>query len=103
MSVNRRSFVIKSGLSVAGVGALGAVALSSVGTSVAQTSSYATGTDFETLSKPVAVDAPKGKVEVIEFFGYFCPHCNSFEPELEQWLQKLPNSQKQNLKINLTK
>lgn len=90
MSVNRRSFVIKSGLSVAGVGALGAVALSSVGTSVAQTSSYATGTDFETLSKPAAVDAPKGKVEVIEFFGYFCPHCNAFEPELEQWLQKLP-------------
>lgn len=90
MSVNRRSFVVKGGLSVVGISALGAATLTGVSNSIAQTGSYASGTDYETLSKPVAVDAPKGKVEVIEFFGYFCPHCNSFEPELEKWLQKLP-------------
>lgn len=90
MSVNRRNMMVKGGLSAVGVGVFGGLALSSMSASQAQTSSYASGTDYETLSKQVAVDAPKGKVEVIEFFGYFCPHCNAFEPELEQWLQKLP-------------
>ena len=31
-----------------------------------------------------------GKIEVIEFFGYWCPHCNAFEPTLEAWAKKLP-------------
>lgn len=48
------------------------------------------GKDYLELKTPVAVDVPKGKVEVIEFFGYFCPHCNAFEPILEQWLKKIP-------------
>ena len=48
------------------------------------------GKDYLSLTKPVPTEAPKGKVEVIEFFGYFCPHCNAFEPQLEQWLKKLP-------------
>jgi thiol:disulfide interchange protein DsbA len=48
------------------------------------------GKDYLEISAKVAVDVPKGKVEVIEFFGYFCPHCNAFEPLLEQWLKKLP-------------
>ena len=33
-----------------------------------------------------------GKVEVVEFFGYWCPHCNAFEPELETWLKRLPSN-----------
>ena len=32
----------------------------------------------------------RGKIEVIEFFWYECPHCNAFEPSLEAWSQKLP-------------
>jgi protein dithiol oxidoreductase (disulfide-forming) len=31
-----------------------------------------------------------GKVEVVEVFGYTCPHCAHFEPKLEQWLAKQP-------------
>jgi len=31
-----------------------------------------------------------GKVEVLEFFWYNCPHCNDFEPHLEQWLSRKP-------------
>lgn len=31
-----------------------------------------------------------GKIEVIEFFWYGCPHCYSLEPLLETWLNKLP-------------
>ncbi len=48
------------------------------------------GTDFLALPKPVPVEAPKGKVEVIEFFWYNCPHCNAFEPALEAWVKRLP-------------
>jgi thiol:disulfide interchange protein DsbA len=32
------------------------------------------------------------KIEIIEFFGYFCPYCNFFEPFLEEWLSKQNNS-----------
>jgi protein dithiol oxidoreductase (disulfide-forming) len=48
------------------------------------------GTEYLTLDKRVNVDAAPGKVEVIEFFWYSCPHCNAFEPKLHAWLQKLP-------------
>jgi protein dithiol oxidoreductase (disulfide-forming) len=47
------------------------------------------GKDFTRLAQPVQVAVP-GKVEVIEFFGYWCPHCNAFEPTLDAWVHKLP-------------
>ena len=31
-----------------------------------------------------------GKVEVVEVFGYPCPHCAHFEPKLEQWAAGQP-------------
>ncbi|KAB7767875.1 thiol:disulfide interchange protein DsbA/DsbL [Xanthomonas maliensis] len=31
-----------------------------------------------------------GKVEVVEVFGYSCPHCAHFEPVLEEWAAKQP-------------
>ena len=38
---------------------------------------------------PQKLDAPAGKqVEVIEFFAYYCPHCNVFEPLLADWVKK---------------
>jgi protein dithiol oxidoreductase (disulfide-forming) len=46
------------------------------------------GVDFMQLGKPAAVSAPKGKIEVVEFFWYKCPHCNRFEPELEAWIKR---------------
>jgi thiol:disulfide interchange protein DsbA len=48
------------------------------------------GSDYLVLDPRAAVDAPKGKIEVVEFFWYSCPHCNAFEPELAAWLKKLP-------------
>jgi thiol:disulfide interchange protein DsbA len=56
----------------------------------AQTLGPKAGTDYAVLDKRVPVDAPAGKVEVIEFFWYNCPHCNAFEPTLEAWIKKLP-------------
>ena len=47
------------------------------------------GTDYQTLQPAMPVLVP-GKPEVIEFFGYWCPHCNAFEADLEPWLKTLP-------------
>ena len=55
----------------------------------AQGGAPAEGRDFVRLGTPVAVPAG-GKIDVIEFFSYGCPHCYSFEPMLEQWVKKLP-------------
>ena len=48
------------------------------------------GKEYLKLQEPVNVDVPAGKVEVIEFFWYSCPHCNAFEPHLEAWAKRLP-------------
>ncbi|KQP12212.1 thiol:disulfide interchange protein DsbA/DsbL [Pseudorhodoferax sp. Leaf267] len=48
------------------------------------------GTDYLVLDKPAAVESAPGKIEVVEFFWYACPHCNAFEPRLEDWVKKLP-------------
>ena len=48
------------------------------------------GTDYLVLDPRAAVEAPEGKIEVVEFFWYNCPHCNAFEPSLEDWIKKLP-------------
>jgi thiol:disulfide interchange protein DsbA len=48
------------------------------------------GTHFTRLSQPVPVTVPAGKVEVLEFFSYACPHCYAFEPTLEAWVKRLP-------------
>ncbi|MCR6478648.1 thiol:disulfide interchange protein DsbA/DsbL [Variovorax sp. ZS18.2.2] len=48
------------------------------------------GSQYLVLDKRVPVDAPAGKVEVVEFFSYNCPHCNDFEPSLEAWAKTAP-------------
>jgi thiol:disulfide interchange protein DsbA len=48
------------------------------------------GTDYLPLEPRAPVEAPAGKIEVVEFFWYNCPHCNAFEPQLENWLKTLP-------------
>ena len=47
------------------------------------------GADFLALDKRAPVENA-GKIEVVEFFWYKCPHCNAFEPALENWIKKLP-------------
>lgn len=46
---------------------------------------------FKTVNPPQPVEVDKGKLEVIEFFWYGCPHCYAVEPSLEAWLKKLPS------------
>lgn len=48
------------------------------------------GVHYVKLSQPAPVSAPTGKIEVVEFFWYGCPHCNALEPALEAWIKRLP-------------
>ncbi len=47
------------------------------------------GKDFVTLKTPVPVESG-GKIEVLEFFQYSCPHCATYDPYLQAWRKKLP-------------
>jgi thiol:disulfide interchange protein DsbA len=47
------------------------------------------GVDYFELKDRQPTDSP-GKVEVLEFFWYGCPHCYTLEPAIEQWAGKLP-------------
>jgi protein dithiol oxidoreductase (disulfide-forming) len=45
--------------------------------------------DVVKLNPPQPVEND-GKIEVLEFFAYGCPHCAALEPKLEAWAKKLP-------------
>jgi thiol:disulfide interchange protein DsbA len=45
------------------------------------------GQTYAPLNTPVTA-AVSGKVEVLEFFSYGCPHCNDFSEPLERWARK---------------
>jgi thiol:disulfide interchange protein DsbA len=47
------------------------------------------GKQYTRLQMPQPTE-PSGKVEVIEFFWYGCPHCADFDPMLKSWVKKLP-------------
>ncbi len=51
---------------------------------------FRSGKDYLTLDRPVPTDTGPGKVELIEFFWYSCPHCNAFEPAFAQWVKNAP-------------
>ncbi len=56
----------------------------------AQAALFKSGKDFLTLDRAVATEVGAGKVELIEFFWYSCPHCNAFEPSFAQWAKNAP-------------
>jgi thiol:disulfide interchange protein DsbA len=84
--MNRREFSCQT-LGAFGLG-LGAAALP--GLSLAQGGGPIEGTHYVKLSQAAPTAAPAGKVEVVEFFWYGCPHCFHFEPNLAAWVAKLP-------------
>jgi thiol:disulfide interchange protein DsbA len=47
------------------------------------------GRNYNVLNPALPVDAP-GKIEVLEFFWYGCPHCYNLQPYIEKWLKALP-------------
>jgi protein dithiol oxidoreductase (disulfide-forming) len=42
------------------------------------------GEDWRAITPPQPGDVP-GKIEVLEFFSYGCPHCGSLNPLVKQW------------------
>jgi protein dithiol oxidoreductase (disulfide-forming) len=82
--MDRREFSARA------AGALAAAGMALPRLAFAQGKKPDDGVEYMTLDKRVPVDAPAGKIEVIEFFWYSCPHCNHFEPQLEAWIKKLP-------------
>ena len=85
--MQRREFSL-SAATVAAATLGGTMALSTA--AQAQAKAFQEGTDYLLLDKIAGTEAPAGKIEVVEFFWYSCPHCNRFEPQLEEWIKKLP-------------
>ena len=56
----------------------------------AQSRGTGEGHEFVAVRPPAPTDASPGRIEVIEFFWYGCPHCASFEPLLKEWVPRLP-------------
>jgi thiol:disulfide interchange protein DsbA len=48
------------------------------------------GAEYRRLGRAAISEVPPGKIEVVEFFWYSCPHCNNFEPQLEAWAKAAP-------------
>ncbi|HEY5717502.1 MAG TPA: thiol:disulfide interchange protein DsbA/DsbL, partial [Motiliproteus sp.] len=53
----------------------------------AHAAEFKEGVHYTQLPQPVRTADPS-KVEVVEMFGYWCPHCNSFERYLGPWKRK---------------
>lgn len=91
LSPRRRSRFVRAALQSA----------TAVVVSLAAAASFAQGAPRENVDffvvKPVQpTSAPLGKVEAIEFFGYWCPHCNEFEPTMSEW------SKRNDAKVSMT-
>ncbi len=83
--MKRRDFSQACGSALAG-SALGLPAAQAM----AQAKKPEAGADYLVLDKRAPVEAPAGKIEVVEFFWYSCPHCNVFEPTLDAWIKRAP-------------
>jgi thiol:disulfide interchange protein DsbA len=68
---------------------LGLVTLAFLGLSTAGQASVVAGHDYAVLGVQQRQDV-KGKIEVIEFFSWGCPHCYEFYPLLTRWLATMP-------------
>lgn len=73
---------------VIGLFTVAALVLSSAALSQPDAPQYKAGVNYKVLKDPQPTSAPEGKIEVIEFFWYACPHCFAFQPYLEKWLHK---------------
>lgn len=51
---------------------------------------FAQAQEFTPIQPAQPTDSP-GKIEVLEFFSYGCPHCKDFHPKVSAWAAKLPS------------
>lgn len=48
------------------------------------------GVDYVEIPDGAAFATPADQIEVVEVFGYTCPHCANFSPVVSAWKAKLP-------------
>ena len=80
--MNRQQF-----LSVLVAGVLG----TGLGLGVTSVQAQASDRTFMAMPRPIPTDVAAGKIEVVEFFWYGCPHCYSLEPYIESWQKRQPD------------
>lgn len=69
-----------------------ALALSALLTSPPTMAQAAQSPYYTLLTAPQPPESAGGKLEVIEFFSYACPHCFHFNPMVTPWAAKLPQN-----------
>ena len=57
------------------------------GAALASPAAPRNGVEYQTLPDVQPTDGGR-KIEVTEFFAYYCPHCYALEPQLAQWVKK---------------
>lgn len=65
------------------------LAAAALGASAPAAAQLAEGRDYRLLTPPRPTSSP-GKIEVLEFFSYGCPHCARFSPLVSAWAAALP-------------
>ena len=99
-AMNRRDFALLLAATAPGAALLGGLAACSKKESAPSATTGASGPsaatapvagiDYKVLKQPAPTEATPGKVELIAFFGYWCPHCYAFSRKLEDWHQHAP-------------
>jgi thiol:disulfide interchange protein DsbA len=79
------SISVQAQLALPGTSAAKAPAASTE--ALASQASIRDGVEYRTLPAAQALET-KGKVEVLEFFWYGCPHCHDFDPDLQAWVKR---------------
>lgn len=64
--------------------------LAAMGLMLALVSAAAQAQRYERIDGPRLGDDPD-TIEVLEFFWYGCPHCDSFRPHIERWKESRPD------------
>ncbi len=68
------------------------VGLLLAGMAQAQEPKYQDGVHYQTIENAPATRP--GEIEVVEAFSYMCTHCATFEPYVQSWQKRLPESVK---------
>ena len=68
---------------------IGIVTLAFLELSTSVQASIIAGHDYVVLNTPQRQES-NGKIEVVEFFSWGCPHCYEFRPMLSRWIATLP-------------
>lgn len=85
-TLDRRGFLKVSSASAIAAGTAGAGSLLLGGSASAQS-----GKGYEKIDPPQQTVAAEGKVEVLEYFWFGCPHCYAFEPAINEWAANKPD------------